>query len=265
MVEQPEPSLPVLHVIPFSHFNEKAMWVLDLKGIPYHLCPLVDPSDRSEIKRVTAGRSFTTPVLRTADQVLTDSTEIALWAERERPQPPLLPTDPALRSECLFLEDWADEVLGPHARRWLFGQLMFQDPARGKAFFLTARPAWQRPLLWPLAKRFLGRALHITPTTVRASEQALRRGLTLLDERLEGRAFLVGERLSLADVAVAALLGPLTMTGDWTRAHPRTFAWRRELLETCGRRPSLTDAIPEAEERARRGAAARERLEATAS
>lgn len=258
----------VLHVIPFSHFNEKAMWVLDLKGIPYDLKPLLNPTDRSEIKRVTGGKSLTTPVLIEPDgRVLADSTDIALRAEELRPDPVLIPAEEPLRSECLLLEDWADEALGIHTRRWLFGHLLLRDPERGKGFLLGGRPAWQRPLLWPLARRKLSQAFQLSPRTVAASEALLRRELLLLRDRLASRRWLVGERPSLADLSVAALLGPLVVAGGW-REDPElraVFAWREALLEACGRRRLLTDPIPPEEERARRGAQARERLSALAA
>src|SRR5262245_37734876 len=106
-----------LITIPFSHYCEKARWALDRGGITYreegHLPMLHWLSSRR------AGGGRTVPVLVTGDRVIRDSTDILRWAE-DAGAGGLVPDDPAERAEVDRLEDWFDDVLGPHSRRWAY-------------------------------------------------------------------------------------------------------------------------------------------------
>ena len=53
-----------LHIIPFSHFNEKGMWILDYKGFEYRTEVLRDPTRRGSLARRSGGAT-TTPQLHT--------------------------------------------------------------------------------------------------------------------------------------------------------------------------------------------------------
>src|SRR5688572_11560792 len=110
----------LLITIPFSHYCEKARWALDRGGIPYREDGHLPMLHWLPARRAGGGR--TVPVLVTHDrQVIGDSTDILRWAERAGAGG-LVPEHPAERAEVDRLEDWFDEVLGPHSRRWAYQQ-----------------------------------------------------------------------------------------------------------------------------------------------
>jgi glutathione S-transferase len=102
---------PVLWHLKVSHYNEKARWALDYKGVP-HLRRAAEPGrHRAIAKRLSGGRTF--PVLVHDGEAIGDSTRIIEALERRYPEPPLYPADPAERRRALELEDFFDEQLGP--------------------------------------------------------------------------------------------------------------------------------------------------------
>lgn len=86
--------MPELLALPFSPWSEKARWALDARRVPYAYRvyqPIVgELALRAKLRRVR-GR-VTVPVLTTDDgQVLSDSTDIARWADARGEGPTLFP------------------------------------------------------------------------------------------------------------------------------------------------------------------------------
>src|SRR2546421_5741511 len=109
---------PVLWHLEISHYNEKARWALDYKGIA-HVRRAVTPAlQELTARRLRAGR--TVPVLEMNGRAIGDSTKIIEEIERRWPEPPLYPADPEERSRALDLEDYFDEQCGHDLRRGLF-------------------------------------------------------------------------------------------------------------------------------------------------
>src|SRR6266511_6184366 len=74
--------LPVLWHLKVSHYNEKARWALDHKGIPHLRRAVVPGSHRAIAQRLTGGKTF--PVLVLDGQAIGDSTRIiAALASRQ--------------------------------------------------------------------------------------------------------------------------------------------------------------------------------------
>jgi len=198
-----------LITIPFSHYCEKARWALDRCGIDYreegHL-PLLHylPARR-------AGGGRTVPVLVAGDEVVADSTDIVRWADRQAPAG-LIPDDPGGRAEVDQLEDYFDKVLGPHARRWAYHQVL-GDRALSLEMGKLGVPAWERRTLTvirPLAARVLRRGLNISAETAERSrtrvDECFDRAADLM---ADGRRCLAGDRFTAADLTFAALSAPV--------------------------------------------------------
>src|SRR5262245_12530678 len=115
-------TLPVLWQFRQSHYNEKARWALDWKGIPHERRSVLPGGHIPRILWMTGQKSV--PVLRLDGQTITDSTRIIAALERYRPDPALYPSDEAARRRGLELEDFFDEELGPHIRRGIFHLLL---------------------------------------------------------------------------------------------------------------------------------------------
>ena len=68
----------------------------------------IDPADRSQVERVS-GQPLV-PVLVDGDAAISDSTAIIEHLERERPEPPLFPADPARAAGTRVFIDWFNRV-----------------------------------------------------------------------------------------------------------------------------------------------------------
>ena len=89
---------PLLWHFPISHFNEKARWALDWKGIP-HVRRTLGPDYLPRVWWAT--RRGTLPVLWLDGKAIGDSTRIIEALEQRWPEPPLYPQHipfPAARS-----------------------------------------------------------------------------------------------------------------------------------------------------------------------
>ncbi|MEB3169162.1 MAG: glutathione S-transferase family protein [Cyanobium sp.] len=241
-----------LHQFRHSAFCEKARLLLALKGISYSVVEVLPGLGQVELLRQSGQRQV--PVLQDGSQWIADSTAIALYLERLQPQPPLLPVDPAARAEVRLLEDWADTTLATEARLALV-QAALGDAALRAALLPDSTPSPLRQLAGSLPSGLLGRLGQLLPLEGTGLHEALEQ-LTLL---LQARPWLVGDQLSLADLAVAAQLYPLRFPAaagpqlacrgvpgiaDQPRFDP-LFQWRDDLYRQLGLGASpVVDAEP---------------------
>ena len=200
-----------LYTIAFSHYCEKARWALDRSGEPYRehgyapLSHLLGTLPRG-------GRS--TPMLVTSNgERLTDSTDILLYLDRRSPGS-LYPTDAAGRAEVLALEDEIDEQIGPHARRLAYFAIFEDGGAPLYAKLLRATMSgWQRraaPVLARVGRPLITRGLRIDAAGAARSRERLEEALEPIEARLaDGRRTLIGDRVTAADLTLAAILAPL--------------------------------------------------------
>lgn len=197
-----------LYQFPISHYCEKSRWHLDHKGLDFQVHNLFPALHRIQSRRL-AGIS-TLPILQDGHQVIGDSTDIALYLEQHYPAQPLVPRNAELREQTLELEAYFDR-LGVHVRRWLYGKVEQWDSVL-HAMLKVHRPWFGlRNLVKPLLIGGVRKRYGVTPERVARSEAQLLAGLELIEQRTGGdpRRYLVGDRLSLADVSAAALYAPL--------------------------------------------------------
>ncbi|MEP6607963.1 MAG: glutathione S-transferase family protein [Burkholderiaceae bacterium] len=195
--------------IPLSHYCEKARWGLDWLGVPYREEPHIPLLHRLATSR---RNGVTVPVLVHGPLRFFDSAAILVHADSICGGDLLYPRDPALRREVEALENRFDKELGPHTRRWAYGQLL------GDTSLL--RRVWSRgvprleaallPALVPIARRLVRAGYKITPEGARRSLDRVDGIFREVDERLgDGRRFLVGDRFSAADLTFASLAAPV--------------------------------------------------------
>jgi glutathione S-transferase len=129
---------PILIQIPFSHNCVKVRVALALKGVRY-VTRDIAPTSRGEV-RAASGQGLV-PVLLVDGRAITDSTAIVLFLESQHPDPPLVPGDPALRAECLLLEDWADRAFMALSRRISYANVLARPGALGSRLSRGRRAA----------------------------------------------------------------------------------------------------------------------------
>lgn len=185
-----------------SYFSAKVRPIFAYKGIPFvEVSPT--PEIYDDIKRRT-GLGFIPVVVTPEDDTLQDTSEILDELERRFPDPPVYPLTPRQRIAAYLLEVYADEflVLPAMHYRWSFPES--EEKARqdfaaaagdlGKASRFADRMKGALP--------FLG----VSPVTAPAIEAHLRELLDLLSAHFSQHEYLLGSRMSLADLA---LMGPL--------------------------------------------------------
>jgi glutathione S-transferase len=232
-----------------SAFCEKVHLLLAAKGLNYSVKDVTPGVGQIELFQLTGQRQV--PVLRDGEQLIADSSAIAMHLEAKHPEPSMLPSDAAERAQVLLLEDWADTALASSARMALL-QGAAEDPVLRSALLPDATPALLRNLIGAVPGDLLGGVGQLLPLERDSLIFALEQLLTLLEQR----PYLIGEQPTLADVAVAAQLyllrfpavaGPqlasrgVAGVADQPRFEP-LFEWRDELYRTLGRRPDGSEA-----------------------
>jgi len=200
---------PLLWHIPLSHYNEKVRWALDYKGIA-HRRRVLGPDYLIRVWRATGQGKL--PVLWLDSRAIADSTRIIAALEERYPEPLLYPRDAASRQRALALEDDLDETLGPALRAAIVTPLFRHDPdialrvlttgMGGKAYG-TLRPLLR---IFPSFYRFRHR---ISESNLDRDRAIVAGALDRIEHERQGRAYLVGEAFTVADLTAAALLGVL--------------------------------------------------------
>ncbi|MFV3308819.1 glutathione S-transferase family protein [Pseudomonas sp. NY15181] len=233
----------VLITMPHSHYSEKARWALDRLSLPYQEQPHIPLLHRLATKR-NGGSSV--PLLVHGRARFIDSTDILMHADRVGGGDLLYPRDTSLRQEVEALETRFDEELGPHARRWVYAQLLAERSLLRQAMSRDVPPleAALLPVILPTIVRIIRKALRITPESTARSLERVGSLFKEVDDRLEdGRQFLVDGRFTAADLTFAALAAPVLFPTGYRAAYPALddvpVAMRNEVLRlrdtTAGR------------------------------
>jgi glutathione S-transferase len=197
--------------IELSHYNEKARWALDYKGIPHRRRKPLPGFHRAAAVGVTRGKHDRLPVLQLDGKAVGDSTAIIAELERYRPNPPLYPADPAERARALALEDFFDEELGPHLRTFGWYHLT-NDIDSAIDQLLANHPAWHRRLMHagaPLVRQIIRMDYSATPENAEKSLAKMRAAMDRIEAELQPSGYLVGDSFSVADLTAAALFTPM--------------------------------------------------------
>lgn len=203
-----------LYDFSFSHYSEKARWALDFKGIPYTPRHLL-PGFHMRTARKLAPRSCL-PILEADGAVIQDSTEIINFLEQAFPERSLTPLDAEDAKRALEWEEYLDEEIGVTLRLWFY---YYTLPDRDRALrFLCQDAPWPQRSLFALSfatiRRAMTKMMNISAETASEAEQRFLLAFDRLDQALEGRPFLVGNRFSRADLSACALLWPLCRPGE---------------------------------------------------
>jgi len=199
-----------LITIPISHYCEKARWALERAGVEYEEHAHLQVLHWAAVRRAGGGR--TAPVLRCGERVFAESADIVAFADARGAG--LRSDDPQVRA----VESELDERLGPHGRRWMYDCLR-GETALVRRYAPTGVPAWQRrglPLAFPLVSRVIDRYLDITPESAAESLVIVREVYDGIAERLaDGRAYLMGDSFTAADLTFASLSAPLVLPPEY--------------------------------------------------
>jgi len=192
-----------------SPYVRKVLAFAAEKGIEVDLQPTGFPDRSAEFCQASPFNKM--PAMRDGDFCLPDSTAIVHYLEAKHPEPAMIPKDPQLLGKTIWFEEFADTIM---------------IACGGKMFFNRI-----------VAPKFLGR-----PGDLAVADAAERDELPpILDylERMmpEGEGYLVGDRLTLADIAVASPFANFRHMNTELdpKRYPRTIAYAERILD----RPSF--------------------------
>ncbi len=197
---------PTLHCFRASHFNEKAHWGLDWKGIDYDVVEHWPGPHALAINKLT-GQSET-PVLEWGSEVIAGSTEILHALDRWVPERPLFPSAPEERQRCAETIAWFDDELGPAVRLALFHELL---PDLDSVARIFVREPWGvRERLYraalPVVRSVMKRKMGIDEAAAEAGVMTTRAALERVAQASNRGGYLVGDSFTAADLTAAALL-----------------------------------------------------------
>jgi glutathione S-transferase len=223
---------PTLYVISGSHACRTGMLMLEHKGVDYRRVVLFTgahglivrmrgfPGHRTPIRQVDGGtprmlamldRAGTVPALRYGDRRVQRNHEIARFLERELPEPPLFPADPARRAAVEEVEAWGDETFQMAARRIVLAAAAHGLDAihnRGNRGRLGPLLATREPVR-VFASRGARMSFRANPDNESRLLAELAPMLDRIDAWIEG-GILNGEQLNVADFVIAPSVALLT-------------------------------------------------------
>jgi glutathione S-transferase len=190
--------------------------MLERKGIEYKRVDLPQWFHRA-ILRALRFPGNTVPALVLDGRRIQGTKRIARALDELRPDPPLVPVDPAERAKVEAAETWADDTLQQVARRLVWGALL-RDRAAVDSYLEGARLLIPVALAKPAAPviiRILARDNGSTDAAIRADLAALPAMLDQIDGWL-AQGLIGGAEPNVADFQIATTLA-LLMTLDDVR------------------------------------------------
>ena len=168
----------ILYGSSLSPFVRKTLAFASEKGIDIELKPTGSAPGEPSDEFLEASPLGKMPALRDGDFTLADSSAIAAYIEARFPEPQLIPADPRMRGRTIWFEEFADTVLASCSAKMFYNRVVLP--------------------------RFFGRE-----GDEQAANNAEREELPSLLDYLETEVpepggFLVGGRITLADIAVAS-------------------------------------------------------------
>lgn len=194
-----------------SPFVRKVLVFAAEKGIEVENLPLPPGTEDEDFMAASPFRKI--PALRDGDFAISDSSAIIAYLEALKPEPNLIPTDPRARARAIWYDEFMDTILFECGRKMFFNRVV---------------------------ARLMGRQGDLEEAD-RAEREELPPLLAYLEGVIPEGGFLVEDRLTLADIAIACPFvnfRHMRVTVD-EALHPKLYAYVTALLA----RPSFAPLI----------------------
>jgi glutathione S-transferase len=183
---------------PVSPFVRKVMAYAVEKGIDLPLTPTGLGDTNPDFLAASPFRKM--PAFSDGDFKISDSSAIVTYLEAKHPEPVMIPADPANRARVIWFDEFADTILAG---------------AAGPIFF--------NRIIMP---KFMGQEGDLA-LAAKSETESLPPVLDYLEGVIPASGFLVGDTLSLADIAVASPFVNAEHAGVKPDAakYPKLSAW----------------------------------------
>ncbi|MCD8489906.1 MAG: glutathione S-transferase family protein [Desertifilum sp.] len=206
-----------------SHYCRKARLILGYKQIEYQVENLTPGLHLLKLKPLTG--LTTLPVLLPQQpdepQAIADSTRIWQYLEQHYPQPPLVLANFEDQRTAEVLEDWLDESIGTATR------FVYYDYRAGEGKSINPSLSSQLIIQW------VRRQYGMSAPAVEQASLRLSLAMAEIGSRWQYRPYLVGDRISIADITAAALLSPLALVPEYRQNYPWLFERIQEIHIQC--------------------------------
>lgn len=205
-----------LYTFAISHYAEKARWALDHKHLHYRETRLLPGLHALTTKRLAPRSSV--PLLVDGQTTVQGSAPILDHVDTHYPEHPLLPDDPEQAEACRALEVRIDGELARALRR-LFYLHALPDRRFALSLLVGGAPVWIRAPYY-LAYGWLAGAIRSSYRVRPDREADDIAAVTAFFDALGSGPYLIGDRFSRADLALAAICAPLFRPPE----HPIAFS-----------------------------------------
>ncbi|MBE9051320.1 glutathione S-transferase family protein [Nostocales cyanobacterium LEGE 11386] len=206
-----------------SHYCRKARLGLGYKQINYNIENLTPGLHVLRVKPLTGLQTLPVllPQIEGQPNAIADSTQILKFLETYQQEPSLFLPDHQQQTEALMLEDWLDESIGT-ATRFVYYQYRAGE---GKQI----DPSLSSQMVISVVRQQYG----INNASVKLATSRLAIALEELSIRWQKNDYLVGNKLSVADIAAAALLSPLALIPQYHQGYPWLFEHIVQIHQLC--------------------------------
>jgi glutathione S-transferase len=185
-----------------SPFVRKVLAFAAEKGIEVESKPLGLGSDDPDFLAASPFRKI--PAMRDGDFTISDSSAIIFYLDALKAEPALIPADPKSRARTIWFDEFADTIMGACGAKLFFNRIV--------------------------APRFLKREGDLAVAD-KAEREELPPILDYLERVIPESGFLVEDRLTLADIAVASPFANFRHLGlDWLEGRPKLEAYVEAML-----------------------------------
>ena len=192
-----------LHQFRHSPYCLKVRMALAAKKLEYRTVEITPAIGQIDIFQKTGQRKL--PVLFDKETTIHDSSSIIRHLEKIEIEPKLIPEGLKEASQAQIIENWADTTLAKSIKI-VFLEELTKNPILISSFFTNEISNSMQELLLNIPTKI---ASQISGLINQKKKESLKQNLQYLSNIIDQENFLIGDKLSIADISVASHLSLL--------------------------------------------------------
>jgi len=194
-----------LYQFKHSSFCLKVRMALHAKKLTYQIKEITPGIGQIDIFQMS-GQKQLPVILDDNDQIISDSSNICIYLDKKNDINKLFPEDPLLLSQAKLIEDWADTTMASTCKKALIKSAL-DNPTLRTALLPDEISSSFKGIFNKLPFNKLNKLSNVVLSNKDNLE--LQKILEELSKALHKNKFIVGNNLSIADIAIAAQLSLL--------------------------------------------------------